>query len=95
MRLSIFHSTSRALREFFLVLVQGYERAPRVSQLPIISDKDKGTISMGLLAFFGEYSTDYSSSMAGICLTTIPVIIAYIFFQEKIENGLMSGAVKG
>ncbi|WP_368200179.1 hypothetical protein, partial [Blautia wexlerae] len=25
----------RALREFFLVLVQGYERAPRVSQLPI------------------------------------------------------------
>ena len=50
---------------------------------------------MGLLAFIGEYSTDYSSSMAGICLTTIPVIIAYIFFQEKIENGLMSGAVKG
>ena len=36
MRLSIFHSTSRALREFFLVLVQGYERAPRVSQLPNI-----------------------------------------------------------
>ncbi len=50
---------------------------------------------MGLLAFFGEYSTDYSASMAGICLTTIPVIIAYIFFQEKIENGLMSGAIKG
>ena len=50
--------------------------------LIFISDKDKGTISMGLLAFFGEYST-------------IPVIIAYIFFQEKIENGLMSGAVKG
>lgn len=46
---------------------------------------------MGLLAFFGEYSTDYSASMAGICLTTIPVIIAYVFFQDKIENGLMSG----
>ena len=38
MRLSIFHSTSRALREFFLVLVQGYERAPRVSQLPILNE---------------------------------------------------------
>lgn len=63
--------------------------------LIFISDKNKGTISMGLLAFFGEYSTDYSSSMAGICLTTIPVIIAYVFFQEKIENGLMSGAIKG
>ena len=63
--------------------------------LIFISDKNKGTISMGLLAFFGEYSTDYSSSMAGICLTTIPVIIAYVFFKEKIENGLMSGAIKG
>ena len=63
--------------------------------LIFISDKNKGTISMGLLAFFGEYSTDYSSSMAGICLTTIPVIIAYVFSQEKIENGLMSGAIKG
>ena len=63
--------------------------------LIFISDKNKGTISMGLLAFFGEYSTDYRSSMAGICLTTIPVIIAYVFFQEKIENGLMSGAIKG
>lgn len=63
--------------------------------LVFISDREKGTISMGLLAFFGEYSTDYSASMAGICLTTIPIIIAYVLFQEKIENGLMSGAVKG
>ncbi len=63
--------------------------------LIFISDKAKGTISMGLLSFFGEYSTNYSASMAGICLTTIPIIIIYIFFQDKIENGLMSGAVKG
>lgn len=63
--------------------------------LIFISDKKKGTISMGLLSFFGEYSTNYSASMAGICLTTIPVIMAYIFFQDKIENGIMSGAVKG
>lgn len=63
--------------------------------LIFISDKNKGTISMGLLSFFGEFSTDYSASMAGICLTTIPVVILYVLFQEKIENGLMSGALKG
>lgn len=63
--------------------------------LVFITDKNKGTISMGLLSFFGEYSTNYSASMAGICLTTIPVIIAYVLFQDKIENGLISGAVKG
>ncbi|MHC1772430.1 MAG: hypothetical protein AB9907_12010 [Flexilinea sp.] len=63
--------------------------------LIFISDKNKGTISMGLLAFFGEFSTDYSASMAGICLTTIPVIIAYILFQDRIEDGMVSGALKG
>ncbi|MCH3918292.1 MAG: carbohydrate ABC transporter permease [Spirochaetia bacterium] len=63
--------------------------------LIFISDSSKGTISMGLLSFFGEFSTNYSASMAGICLTTIPVVIAYLFFQEKIENGIMSGALKG
>lgn len=63
--------------------------------LIFITDKKMGTVSMGLLSFFGEYSTDYSASMAGICLTTIPVIVLYVFFQEKIESGLMSGALKG
>lgn len=63
--------------------------------LIFLTDKEKGTVSMGLLAFFGEYSTDYSASMAGICLTTLPVILAYVLFQDRIENGLMSGAVKG
>lgn len=63
--------------------------------LIFLPDKSKGTISMGLLNFFGEYSTNYSASMAGICLTTIPIIIAYVLFQDKIENGLISGAVKG
>lgn len=63
--------------------------------LIFLTDKSKGTISMGLLNFFGEYSTNYSASMAGISLTTIPVIIVYILFQNKIENGLISGAIKG
>ncbi len=63
--------------------------------LVFISNKSMGTISMGLLAFFGEFSTNYSASMAGISMTTIPIVIVYVIFQEKIENGLMSGALKG
>ncbi len=63
--------------------------------LIFITDKRLGTISMGLLSFFGEFSTNYSASMAGISLTTIPVILLYVLFQEKIENGLISGALKG
>ena len=53
-----------------------------------------GIVSVSIFNFIQVWN-NYSSSMAGICLTTIPVIIAYVFFQEKIENGLMSGAIKG
>lgn len=57
MRLSIFHSTSRALREFFLVLVQGYERAPRVSQLPTKFYNSRGNI-------IKEYSTVFIKTIS-------------------------------
>lgn len=59
MRLSIFHSTSRALREFFLVLVQGYERAPRVSQLPILVTTVNFVVSVEV-NFYPKYRNYYS-----------------------------------
>ncbi|WP_130858918.1 carbohydrate ABC transporter permease [Gracilibacillus phocaeensis] len=63
--------------------------------LIFISERNLGTIATGLLQFFGERSNDYGAALAGISLTTIPVIILYIFFQSKIEDGLISGSVKG
>lgn len=65
MRLSIFHSTSRALREFFLVLVQGYERAPRVSQLPnyYTDNKFNKTLCQEIYLNWGEYSVSNGISI--------------------------------
>jgi raffinose/stachyose/melibiose transport system permease protein len=63
--------------------------------LVFITEKKLGTITMGLLAFFGERSNDYGSAMAAVFLTMLPTMLIYIFFQEKVENGLTSGAVKG
>ena len=59
MRLSIFHSTSRALREFFLVLVQGYERAPRVSQLPKDIQSPAIQDAISIMNQMGERQTEY------------------------------------
>ena len=63
--------------------------------LVFISDKNKQVISFGLLSFFSEWQADYGAVMAAITLAIIPPFIIYIFLQEKVEQGLTAGAVKG
>lgn len=63
--------------------------------LIFISNSSMGTISTGLLNYFGERSNDYGSALAAITLTIIPVIIIYLLMQNKIEEGFIAGALKG
>ena len=63
--------------------------------LVFISKDSMKTISIGLLSFFGAYTSDYGAVMAAIGVSIIPPIIMYILLQEKMEKGLTAGAVKG
>lgn len=63
--------------------------------LVFIARDELKTISIGLLSFFGAYTSDYGAVMAAIGLSIIPPIIIYILLQEKMEKGLTAGAVKG
>lgn len=40
-------------------------------------------------------SVDYSGMLAAVVLTVIPTIAVYIFFHDKIIEGMTAGAVKG
>ena len=44
--------------------------------------------------FYGTYSVDYGAIMAALVMTTIPVIVLYIFLQKQIIDGVVTGAVK-
>jgi raffinose/stachyose/melibiose transport system permease protein len=63
--------------------------------LTFINDKSKSMISIGLISFFSERTDDYGGVMAAAIVTMLPPLIAYILLQEKVEKGLMAGAVKG
>ena len=52
-------------------------------------------ISIGLLGFFASRQSDYSGMMAAIVMTCLVPALVYIFAQEKVEQGLTAGAVKG
>jgi multiple sugar transport system permease protein len=62
-----------------------------------IMDKDSmRTLPVGLLqAFVGEFTIKWGEMMAASVVTTIPVIILFIFLSKYLIGGLISGAVKG
>lgn len=60
-----------------------------------ISNKGMYTITLGMLMFVGAKVTEYGPIFASIIISVIPMIIIYLMFQEKVENGLAAGAVKG
>lgn len=66
-----------------------------VFPLVFITDKNKQVISYGLLSFFSQWKSDYGGVMAAITLSIIPSFIIYVFLQEKVEQGMTAGAVKG
>lgn len=53
------------------------------------------TVPVGLTSFYGQYTTDYTTLMAALVLSILPVIIVYLLFYKKIIQGMTAGAVKG
>jgi raffinose/stachyose/melibiose transport system permease protein len=57
---------------------------------------DKGVpISVGLINFQGQFTTNWPLMTAGMCMVLLPLIVLFIFLQKYFVQGLTSGAVKG
>ncbi|MFC4776292.1 carbohydrate ABC transporter permease [Paenibacillus sp. GCM10023252] len=63
--------------------------------LIFIQEQQHQTISIGLISFKGQYSSDYGTLMAAIVIAILPPLLVYIAAQEKVQSGLTAGAVKG
>ena len=53
------------------------------------------TITVGVLDFVGVHSRRLGLIGAGLFTATIPIIVVYILFSEKIQKSLLQGALKG
>ncbi|WP_216855253.1 carbohydrate ABC transporter permease [Paenibacillus alba] len=63
--------------------------------LTLVSDIGKRTLSPGLsLTFLGEYSANWSGATAAAAAATIPLLIAFMFLQRYMVEGLTAGGVK-
>lgn len=53
------------------------------------------TISTGLFAFKGQFSSDWTGISAATFTVALPVICLYVFLQRYIIEGMAAGALKG
>lgn len=62
--------------------------------LVFLKQTELQTVPVAILKFVGFYSTDWSKVLATISITMLPSLAVYMFFQEKIVQGVMEGSVK-
>lgn len=60
----------------------------------ISSDQYK-TLTVGIQNFIGQYMTDWGAIGATLIISLLPILIAFIFFSNKVVEGISSSAVKG
>jgi raffinose/stachyose/melibiose transport system permease protein len=56
-------------------------------------DDDKRTLPVGLIRFFGRYSTDYAMVFAALTITTVPILALYFLLQRHVIAGLSATAM--
>lgn len=60
----------------------------------VLTDKKLLTLPLSTYSFYGTYSADYGTIMAGLLLCVIPILILYVILQKQIIGGVVAGAVK-
>lgn len=62
--------------------------------LTLTSDLTVRSLPVGINSFAGGMSRDYGLQFAALVIGTVPMIIFYLIFKDKIAQGFASGAVK-
>jgi len=63
--------------------------------LIVTSDITMRTLPVGLSIFQGRYTTEYGITMAAAAIASLPVIVAFLFFQRRITEGIALTGLKG
>lgn len=61
----------------------------------LLPDQSKFPLTLGLYAFKGTYSSEWSLLAAATIIVAAPMLVVYVFLQRFLVAGVVGGAVKG
>ena len=56
----------------------------------VLTDKKLLTLPLSTYSFYGTYSADYGTIMAGLLLCVVPILILYVALQKQIIGGVVA-----
>lgn len=62
--------------------------------LVLINRASQKTLPLGIREFYGSETVNIPAVLTAVLVGSLPVILFYLFAQERVINGLSSGAVK-
>src|SRR5207237_121154 len=62
--------------------------------LIVLRSNETYTLPLGLAGLVGVYSQEYGMLMAGTLLSTLPIILLFLWMQKEFVSGITLGAVK-
>jgi len=61
----------------------------------ILLNTSTRTVQVAISTLRGEFLSDFGMIAAAVVISVVPIYLVFLFFQERIVEGLTSGAVKG
>ena len=78
---------------FILVFMAVWNDAQTI--LFFLGNSSDWTMPLMIYKFFGYFRADWNLIFGSVVLTTLPVLVAYLFGQKYIIEGMTAGSVKG
>lgn len=66
-----------------------------IMAMTLLNSTSKKTLPLGLRDFYSTDAINIPSILTAVLVGSLPVILFFMFAQEKVINGLSAGAVKG
>jgi raffinose/stachyose/melibiose transport system permease protein len=63
--------------------------------LTVLQNNELWTVPLGLIAFQGIYSSQYTLISAAVVMAVLPVLVMYLTLQRYFERGFVAGAITG
>ena len=62
--------------------------------LVLITKEELKTLPLGLPSFQGQFSTDWGATGASLVIASLPVLVLYLFFSEKVSDSMAFSGLK-
>lgn len=62
--------------------------------LIVTTEPSMFVVNLGIASLIGPYDAQYGILLSGALLASLPLIVAFLFFQRQIIEGLTAGAIK-